>query len=1007
MGKFWAKLRGWTKLRAAKNAKALSALAVLAVLALLFQNCGKGMNALVVSEDLPSIGQGGGSTTTTTTTLRSFTPETTPVAEPQSLLATGIPTLTYAHLNGNGHATSWDGRFVIYTHGVGTQTLWNVYALRHEKIKVNSGQINFPADAWSPGYILLRPNAATGGTMDEAGTPSALNVFNAITIGPRSGDPASSNPFRGNLNGTANPNGNYLIYRLRLFTQTYNTVLTGTSYSMGFFEGDIYLENPDTNNVTVKKFVLTKDWAPIRQPNGSLVIGIEPSVTADGRFMVYQNAVDRIFVSYMLDDANPTQWAQPLSLTAIHTRKDVVVRGKTLKEWYPLVAEPIRSSTGDAYAAADGIRGAYPWVSWEGGEAFFQAAPVSAGSATRAALSVVGQNTGWQMRHIDSKINEDAMGFFRSRLFVSAIGMTSSIWNPQRFYKNQLDLPALEENPTLMMLHSNGSEYFEVSFKEYLDGNYLIAWNMNEALVKITNANFVGRYDFTKTPDTSGRNIFGTFAGGAKLPSSDLATANSHLQIGAKAQGVIVPVEGSISAGPASASLTSPSFTVEIFAKPMVDFNSGSNKATLIRRGLDLNLAMTGNRRLSMSLKIGAQTFESGEVGKTFGVLEWQHAASTYDHQLGLWKIFQNGRLVFQRSLPKTPFQSNSQVTVGHGGSLAGVAGTQVLFHMDEFKYSNIARSSAEILESAGVPKEQRFQGSWFSDKIAGPLMRFLKHQEEVPLSDQKVELGEILFSDKQFSSNGQVSCQSCHMPEKGFADGLQFSKGVSGNSLSRNTPTIFNRAFGAKQMWDGKFSSTHQQVFGPFDSADEMNMSLETVVTKLNASEFYRNAFQALYNEVPTSDLFQKSIAAFVNTRLALDSKFDAALQGKYTLTESELRGQNLFNNKARCVACHSGMNFSDEGFHNTGILPGSTDLGRFTITGRNRDRKAFKTPTLRKISETAPYMHDGSVQNLDAVIELYNLGAPGDANRSIEIKPLNLTPQEKIDLGNFLKLL
>lgn len=962
----------------------------------------------MMTDDLASTTKASTTTTVTTTTLPAFSSESFTVPGPQALPATGIPTGTYAHINGNGHATSWDGRFVIYTHGVGTNVLWNVYALRHEKIKVTQGQFQFPADAWSPGYILLRPNAA-GGTVDEAGNASVLSVFNAITIGPRSGDPASDNPYRGNLNGQAMANGPFLIYHLRLFTQSYNTQLTGTSYTMGFFEGDIYLENPDTANVSVKKFVLTKDWAPMRQPNNTFIIGIEPSVTADGKFMVYQNAADRIFVTYMLNEANPYQWASPLSLTAIHTRKDEVVRGRPLKEWYPLVAEPIRSTTGEAYAASDGIRGAYPWVSWEGGEALFQAAQVSSGGATRTALSVVGQNTGWQMRHIDSKINEDAMGYNESRLFVSSIGMTGSVWNPQRFYKNQLDLPALEENPTMMMLHSNGSEYFEVSFKEFLDGNYMIAWNMNEALMKVTNASFYNKFDFTKTPDTSGKNIFGTFQGGAMLPSASTTPGVPQVQIGVKAQGVFVPAGGGINAGVASRALSTPSFTVEVFAKPMLDFNQGTNKATLVRRGSDFELKMNGNRKLSMTLKIGTQTYDSGEVGISFAVQEWQHAASTFDQLTGAWKIYQNGRVVFQRVLPKVAFQSNSEIIVGHNSQtpLTGVSAEQVLFHMDEFRYSNIARSSAEILESAGVPKEQRLQSSWWTTKVAAGFRRFLKHPEEVPMSQQKVQLGEILFKDPQFSSNNQVSCQTCHMPDKAFADRLQLSKGVSGRALNRNTPTILNRAFGTKQMWDGKFSSVHQQVIGPLDSVDEMNISMDSVVAKLNASTYYRNAFQALYGQAPSGDLFQKSIAAFVDSLVSFDSKFDLALEGKYTLTESELRGQNIFNHKARCVACHSGPNFSDESFHNTGILPGSTDAGRFTITGRERDRKAFKTPTLRKISETEPFMHDGSVPNLEAVIELYNLGAPGDPNRSIEIKPLNLTPQEKQDLLNFLRVL
>ncbi len=276
--------------------------------------------------------------------------------------------------------------------------------------------------------------------------------------------------------------------------------------------------------------------------------------------------------------------------------------------------------------------------------------------------------------------------------------------------------------------------------------------------------------------------------------------------------------------------------------------------------------------------------------------------------------------------------------------------------------------------------------------------------------SDNKaeIELGTMLFFETRLSLDKSMSCASCHDPAKGFADGKALATGFAGKALKRHSPTILNTAFNTLQFWDGRSQSLEDQALGPLTNPDEMNMvNGELAVERLNKVPQYRELFQKAYGQGPTLKGIAKAISAFERTLITPDSPFDQYLKGdKNALAPAQKRGLLLFISKASCSQCHNGPNLTDNDFHNLGHNK-SEDLGRYQVTKAEKDKAAFKTPTLRNISLTAPYMHQGSLKTLEEVVDYYNRGGGGSPNKSNLIVKLSLTNREKRDLVAFLKTL
>jgi len=280
------------------------------------------------------------------------------------------------------------------------------------------------------------------------------------------------------------------------------------------------------------------------------------------------------------------------------------------------------------------------------------------------------------------------------------------------------------------------------------------------------------------------------------------------------------------------------------------------------------------------------------------------------------------------------------------------------------------------------------------------------------PQSAAKVELGKRLFFDTRLSLDHSTSCSSCHAPEKAFADGLPRAKGFKGTLGPRNSPTVLNAAYNHFQFWDGRAATLDEQCKGPLLNPIEMNMVDEKhLVDRLNRIPRYRKDFHKVFGSGPSLDNVAMAIASFERTLVTPNSRFDQYVTGdKSALTTEEKRGLIVFFGKAACSECHKGANFTDDKFHSLGITarPGSTDdVGRFAVSKNPEDKGAFKTPSLRNVALTGPYMHDGSSATLEEVIDLYDRGGGDGPNKDKLVYKLNLSAQEKSDLIAFLKSL
>ena len=277
-------------------------------------------------------------------------------------------------------------------------------------------------------------------------------------------------------------------------------------------------------------------------------------------------------------------------------------------------------------------------------------------------------------------------------------------------------------------------------------------------------------------------------------------------------------------------------------------------------------------------------------------------------------------------------------------------------------------------------------------------------------VTPDRVELGKALFFDPRLSGSNWISCATCHNPALGWSDGMPTGLGHGMQRLGRATPTIVNAAFNPIQMWDGRKSTLEDQALGPIGADVEMNQPLPELVQKLESIVGYRKMFDKAYpGEGITTQTIAKAIASFERTVLSTESAFDRWRMGdQRAVSESAKRGFELFTGKANCSVCHSGFNFTDNGFHNIGVKDvGAEDVGRFNERKIASMRGAFKTPTLRDIALTAPYMRNGVYKTLEEVVDHYDRGGDVKENLSPNMKPLNLTAQEKTDLVDFMKSL
>lgn len=318
---------------------------------------------------------------------------------------------------------------------------------------------------------------------------------------------------------------------------------------------------------------------------------------------------------------------------------------------------------------------------------------------------------------------------------------------------------------------------------------------------------------------------------------------------------------------------------------------------------------------------------------------------------------------------------------------------------------------------------------------------------DENPLTRAKIELGRQLFFDPRLSKDSSISCASCHHPDFGYAKDTQFGEGVGGQKGNRNSPTAYNRILSSVQFWDGRAATLEEQAKGPIANPIEMSNTHDVAVDYLKKIPGYELQFERVFpDEGLNIDTVAKAIASFERALVTGPSAWDyhealknftdlysadyenfedmqeddPELYEEYValkkqadenpMNESAIRGAELFfGQKAGCTACHVGANFSDELYHNLGVGMDTEnpDLGRYEVTKVEKDKGAFKTPTVRNVELTAPYMHDGSQKTLEEVVEWYDKGGHPNPWLDEKIKPLQLTAQEKADLVAFMKAL
>jgi cytochrome c peroxidase len=263
----------------------------------------------------------------------------------------------------------------------------------------------------------------------------------------------------------------------------------------------------------------------------------------------------------------------------------------------------------------------------------------------------------------------------------------------------------------------------------------------------------------------------------------------------------------------------------------------------------------------------------------------------------------------------------------------------------------------------------------------------YLPVPEDNPLSASKVELGRKLFHDARLSRSGTVACASCHDPARAFSDSRPLAVGVFGRTGRRHAPALINRAYGLSFFWDGRTVTLEAQVLEPIQNPDEMDLSLGEAAARVGLP-------------IP---VISQALASYIRTILAADSPYDRFVRGDQSaLSQDEQRGLRLFRGRGNCTACHAGPTLTDERFHNTGVA-----WQRHMLRDPGRGNGTFKTPTLREVARTAPYMHDGSLATLADVVNFYSDGGRSNPYIDPEIRPVHFTGDEKHSLVMFLESL
>ena len=384
------------------------------------------------------------------------------------------------------------------------------------------------------------------------------------------------------------------------------------------------------------------------------------------------------------------------------------------------------------------------------------------------------------------------------------------------------------------------------------------------------------------------------------------------------------------------------------------------------------------------------------------------------------------------RSTSDPPPSAGNQVVLGDPSLTAGIPGE------GQLTQEQIEAWLAEATNHVPLEVELPMGLSLAAANITG--------LDNNPMTRAKIELGRQLYFDRRLSADATVSCADCHHPDEGFTRHTQFGVGIGDQEGNRNSPVSYNRILSGPQFWDGRASSLEEQAVGPIANPIEMGNTHEACVATIENIPGYKTQFEKIFADGVTIDNVGRAIATFERAIVTGPAPYDydEALQRftriyeediedletfknedpenyaryeqlladttAHPFSESAARGRTLFfSEKSGCSACHAGANFTEEQYHNLGVGMDADepDLGRFDVTGDDKDKGAFKTPTLRNVALSAPYMHDGSQESLAVVIDWYAKGGHANPHLSEKVKKLDLTQQDKDDLLAFMHAL
>jgi cytochrome c peroxidase len=324
------------------------------------------------------------------------------------------------------------------------------------------------------------------------------------------------------------------------------------------------------------------------------------------------------------------------------------------------------------------------------------------------------------------------------------------------------------------------------------------------------------------------------------------------------------------------------------------------------------------------------------------------------------------------------------------------------------FGFATLSFGSAIVGETRRVELAQKPPSGIDALKAQYRRPQAIPFPKDNSYTPEKAALGKKLYFDTRLSVTSAQSCASCHSPGFGWGDGLAVGVGHGMAKLGRHSPTIINAAWSSIFMWDGRLATLEEQALGPIQSPGEMNMQIDQLMERLAAIPEYKPLFDGAFpGEGMKVSTLARAIATYERTVVSERAPFDAWIEGnEKAISEEAKHGFELFNGKALCSACHEGWNFTNEGFQDIGLASDDVGRGKY-LPNVIKMQHAFKTPSLREISRRSPYMHDGSLPTLEAVVDHYDHGGVDRPSRSDLMKPLGLTSQEKTDLVAFLKTL